>query len=570
MKMKTKTKTNPKFRLLAAVTALAIALSIGIIYNIPTYTIHANPEETTIAPPVPDLEWYTNATPNETAYVIQTLEDLLGLAIIVNTGDGGCSVSHGEDYCDACVANDNTPCDFKDEDFSKSTIRLAGDIDLSAHPDWTPIGTEDTPFAGSLFNGNGHAIIGLTSTQGGLFGYTNKKAAIKNVTLVDAKISGAGNVGGIVNNAADETNISDCYVLESAPRISTITGGANKFVGGIAGEIRGDTIIERCYTEGKVSGTVAGGLVGHAKSVTAPPSRNGMTINSIVNSYSTADVAGYAQAGGILGKNSGGNTVKYTYFAGKLTAGSDLIGASETPAAGGIVAYVNHADHPTEPPAIVNNVALNESIDAGYVPTDQIGRVGGIAEPDRTGPETLDSKVPALNDDSQTFADANEDVVMVDYTIQNPDGKGNAMFGVNYTKWYNNNYALDMEVVYSAPATGGGYTIVTWPFVKNNFLIPMGYNLHGAEMPHYDIAAKTWADNAAHVMEGPLKNNKHGGELPVPELPHVSGPGYDPYHGELRYNEPEFWLMGEYNIWQRCFNVRGKVDDQDNPVVCAP
>ena len=55
---------------------------------------------------------------------------------------------------------------------------LVKDIDLSSYDNWTPIGTNANRFI-AVFNGNGHVIKNLKSTQGGLFGWSG--GTIQNV-----------------------------------------------------------------------------------------------------------------------------------------------------------------------------------------------------------------------------------------------------------------------------------------------------------------------------------------------------------------------------------------------------
>ena len=76
------------------------------------------------------------------------------------------------------------------------TYFLLNDISLSGYPNWTPIGTSDAPFTGSL-NGNGHKITGLQMSRGtsyaGLFGAstgTIEKLHIENANITVVTYAG--------------------------------------------------------------------------------------------------------------------------------------------------------------------------------------------------------------------------------------------------------------------------------------------------------------------------------------------------------------------------------------------
>ena len=102
------------------------------------------------------------------------------------------------------------------EGFLSSTFGLANDVDATVTSNWnsgagfTPIGNNSTPFTGT-FNGNSYTIsnlfINLPTTNGvGLFGYTSG-AAIENVGLVNANITGQNNVGALVGYNNNSSNI---------------------------------------------------------------------------------------------------------------------------------------------------------------------------------------------------------------------------------------------------------------------------------------------------------------------------------------------------------------------------
>ena len=121
-----------------------------------------------------DISWYLQ-NPTATEYVLETPEQLAGLAAIVNgtaTNDMMRSASNA------------IPAD----DFAGKTIILAKDLDLN-NIAWTPIGSGDNSFKGT-FEGNGNSIINVNLVANdeatALFGEA-EEAIIKNVTAVSGE-----------------------------------------------------------------------------------------------------------------------------------------------------------------------------------------------------------------------------------------------------------------------------------------------------------------------------------------------------------------------------------------------
>ncbi|MBE0661382.1 MAG: T9SS type A sorting domain-containing protein [Bacteroidales bacterium] len=178
---------------------------------------------------------------------------------------------------------------------------LMNDIDLSDECNvggafyndgqrWLPIGDNAANFKGK-FNGNGHVINGLIIFRPdygdlGLFGRTN---------------------GSVISNLG-VTNVD-------------ITGGVWS-VGGLVGYNVGH--IENCFSTGTVTATIltasrTGGLVGyHGPAFT------------IMNCYSSVNVAGYDRVGGLIGKVGGGmfssDYVMNSYSTGNVTGTSRVGG----------------------------------------------------------------------------------------------------------------------------------------------------------------------------------------------------------------------------------------------------
>ncbi len=134
---------------------------------------------------------------------------------------------------------------------------MIADIDLQGS-DWTPAGTADAPFTGSLA-GNGYTISGLmvdtNADQVGLFGAT-EGAMLTNIRIDSASISGADNVGILAGKATD-TQISRVSVT------GTVNGGS--YVGGLAGAVSGGSM-DQVYAQVAVEGAMTvGALAGLAE-----------------------------------------------------------------------------------------------------------------------------------------------------------------------------------------------------------------------------------------------------------------------------------------------------------------
>jgi hypothetical protein len=160
-------------------------------------------------------------------------------------------------------------------------------------------------FAGTL-DGGTHSITNLTTSDtigqaAGMFVYA-EYATIKNLKLINLKVSGTYDVGGLVGDCSDCT--IDSVSIEGA-----LT--APNYVGGIAGSMSGGTI-RNSYFKGTVTGGAwgAGGLVGLTSS-----SFNTGDYAYILNSYAQAanqtstlvagsTAAGIHPAGGIVGAGS--------------------------------------------------------------------------------------------------------------------------------------------------------------------------------------------------------------------------------------------------------------------------
>ena len=137
------------------------------------------------------------------------------------------------------------------------TYVLKNDITLS-DAEWTPIGTKDNPFKGTL-DGKGFTIKGLTVGNGAnndkaFFGFTNG-ATVKNIGFTSAVVKGHEQAAIVVAQATSST-LSNIYVS------GVVTG--RDHVGTIAGDARDNTTITNCVSTAAALSTEhqGGGIAG--------------------------------------------------------------------------------------------------------------------------------------------------------------------------------------------------------------------------------------------------------------------------------------------------------------------
>ena len=226
--------------------------------------------------------------------------------------------------------------------FSGYTIKLVKNItlkdpDQDGKSNFTPIGdnpkivdfnyTDEGTFKGT-FDGQGYKISNLkinieytsigditNNIHVGLFGYLWKESTVKNLGLIDSKISatykstrglGYAYLGGIAGYNGGGT-ITNCY--NTGDMTGTAGEDGNAYSGGIVGINYGT--IQNCYNIGAVTGT--------STAETGSPHSGGIAgINhgTITNSYNTGNVTG-TNSGGIAGINHG--TITNCYNTGNVT-----------------------------------------------------------------------------------------------------------------------------------------------------------------------------------------------------------------------------------------------------------
>lgn len=241
--------------------------------------------------------------------------------------------------------------------------RLKADLDLKDTP-FGGIGSTVQPFTG-MFDGQGHTISHMTinAPEGENVGFFNviKGATIRDLKLVDVKITGKTNVGGLAGSAQVQLDSNDlsknvANLIGGCSVSGTVTGTKN--VGGLVGLNEGKTdpktlfsiasAVDKCGADVTVNGqTAAGGLVGRNDGVVtksyATGSVTGATMSGgfagdnggdIYDSHASGDVTGKSHTGGFVGYSDG--TVKNCYSIG---------GVSGTDCTGGFAGVISRAEN---------------------------------------------------------------------------------------------------------------------------------------------------------------------------------------------------------------------------------
>lgn len=149
--------------------------------------------------------------------------------------------------------------------------------------------SQDTSFSGVLAGG-GHVVRNLTIQGAGYLGLLGQNSGtIRNLGIVDARITGSGDRVGALAGQSWGT-VTECHCS------GVVTGGNQ--VGGVVGTVMAGRLI-RCWSDVKVAalGESAGGLVGYSAA------------SRILLSCSTGSVCGQRYVGGAVGTNEEGNVV---------------------------------------------------------------------------------------------------------------------------------------------------------------------------------------------------------------------------------------------------------------------
>ncbi|MET3293041.1 UNVERIFIED_CONTAM: uncharacterized protein YjdB [Brevibacillus sp. OAP136] len=237
-----------------------------------------------------------------------------------------------------------------------ASYKLGNNIDLSDFSEgegWEPIGSEGTPFTGTL-DGNGKAIIGLTINRPaamapvGLFSVL--KGTVKNLELRNVSITGGSSVGALAGEteAVESGPDSDRVLLSTISNVKVswsvnVTG--ESMVGGVVGaasNVRIDQIqsfarvvgmdnvggIAGSLSDSKLSQSMAGSLVKEADE-NRGTNLGGLAGNVMRSTISTSmaggDVVGKQWVGGLVGRMIEGSVFD-SYAVGDVTADNQVGG----------------------------------------------------------------------------------------------------------------------------------------------------------------------------------------------------------------------------------------------------
>ncbi|MDO8262573.1 MAG: GLUG motif-containing protein [Gallionella sp.] len=170
------------------------------------------------------------------------------------------------------------------------------------------------------FVNNGAMVTGSNGV-GGLVGYSSN-STISNSYVSGSTVSGSGDVGGLVGFYSSVLSINSLIDGSSVVN-TTVSGGLN--VGGLVGQ--NSVSISNSYVSGgSVTGSgLVGGLAGYSSGSISNSYVNGGSVLATLTSGPTAN------AGGLVGMNSGGASITNSYASnGSLSGGSagGVVGAN--------------------------------------------------------------------------------------------------------------------------------------------------------------------------------------------------------------------------------------------------
>jgi len=236
-----------------------------------------------------------------------------------------------------------------DLDSKGLNVILTDDIDLVGY-EWEPVGklinplSDYRPFEGT-FDGAGHTIRGLYADAKdhyeyyGLFCMVNN-GTIKNLIIEESYIKGSMYIGGIAGIIYGNSLIENC--------ISNVTVNADAISGGIVGTIRSSSMVINCVNYSNVKSNYAGGIAGEVElsnntlgvgncinygNITGEISVGGIVGRQlrgvIINNANFGNIVGTsANTGGIVGENDGKNAIVYNcYTAGTVKGSGKYVGA---------------------------------------------------------------------------------------------------------------------------------------------------------------------------------------------------------------------------------------------------
>ncbi len=213
--------------------------------------------------------------------------------------------------------------------FEGETIVLESDITLEEN--WTPIGSEEHPFAG-IFDGGGHKINNLTINSEvkntGLFGYST--GTIKNIGIESGKINGKTFTGAICGTSTG--------LIEGAYNKANITcneGNDQACTGGIVGLGAGQGSVRNCLNEGKVQCSIGEKKYSYTGGIMGGGIKNTVVIGCHNAGSVEVNVTGCGYNPMVSGVTTNCGTISCCYNTGELKL---IAPDSSCPALGGICA----------------------------------------------------------------------------------------------------------------------------------------------------------------------------------------------------------------------------------------
>ena len=264
--------------------------------------------------------------------------------------------------------------------FTTSHFKLTTDIDLT-DINWIPI-----PNIEGTIDGDGFKIknlyINTSNNSVGLIGLINKNGIVKNLTFENPYVKNSGQYSGVV---AGQSN----GVLNNVHVLNGEVIGGNYFTGGLIGSTYAyGATIEKLSYKGKVNGTMyVGGLFGQARYANINQASSSAEIVSTMDfagglightdkivlndAYSTGQIDSEGrQTGGIVGELTSSSSINNIYSSMNINGTTDI---------GGIVG--------TNAGTINNVFSLNSNIkgsnsNGGHIAGKNTGKITGAAFPD--------------------------------------------------------------------------------------------------------------------------------------------------------------------------------------------
>ena len=310
-----------------------------------------------------------------------------GLLTIKNNGTVVCGIYSGNIEVYGTLKKSGTVVVSNVQDLNYSlasgdNVVLKGNIDAQGTT-WTPVGTEEAPFTGTL-NGNGYKISNLTisgENNVAFIAFAEDGATIKNLTLENVNINSGRNAGGLIceakgltlenikvsgtinaeNYAAGLVTFPDDVRIINCENTANITA---KYSAGIVAWVEGSANINNVTNSGKiVADNAAAGIANRF---------NGNIKNAVNNGEIIAK--GKEPASGIVAVMTAQSTFEYCFNYGNVTTTEDNANASaagilgQTPSGKATLNYCANYGNITAEKSYAAGIAysLYGNIDANY------------------------------------------------------------------------------------------------------------------------------------------------------------------------------------------------------------